>query len=364
MKFNTKFYDKSYILDEISSDSYKHDINKNIAIHIHVFYIDMLDIFIDYLKNSPYKFDLLISVSSEENKNICLQKMNNNSLKKLNKLLIKVVPNIGRDIAPLLIDFKEEQKEYDFICHIHTKKSLETIRDTEWLDYLLRNLIGEKAIKNIIYYLNNDSSIGIIFPPVYMGVLHWVIELADIDRINMEQLLKLMEINFTLQNNNFLYSPGTMFWYKPNSLKKLFDLNLSLDDFPKEPIPTTGTIAHALERLVGIVAQNNGYKIKLYICREDLINSLIYAYEFKKDIINKDLEINSFKISIEEYKLKIPWFEIFNIYNNSNILKIVIFGIKIIIKITPKKINKIAWWIPVKKLRDNFRNKFNSKLIN
>ena len=46
------------------------------------------------------------------------------------------------------------------------------------------------------------------------------------------------------------------------------------------------------------------------------------------------------------------------------LLKTVIFGIKIIIKITPEKIDKIAWWIPVKNLRDNFRNKFNSKLIN
>ena len=359
MEYDSKFCDKSYILDEIPSNSYEYNIDKKIAIHIHVFYIDMLDIVIGYLKNSPYKFDLLISVNSEENKNICIKKINNNSLKKLNKLLIKVVPNIGRDIAPLLIDFKEEQKDYDLFCHLHTKKSLQTIRDTEWLDYLLRNLISKKAIKNIVHNFNSDNNIGIIFPPVYMGVLHWVLKLADIDRINMEQLLKRMSVNFTLQNNNFLYSPGTMFWYRPNSLKKLFDLNLSYNDFPKEPIPTTGTIAHALERLVGIVAQNNGYNIRLYICREDLISSLIYAYELKKDIINKDLEINSFKINIvEEYKLKIPWFSIFNIYNNSNTLRIVIFGIKITIKMTPEKINRIAWWIPIRKLRDNFRNKF------
>lgn len=83
MEYDSKFYDKSYILDEISSNSYKYNIDKNIAIHIHIFYIDMLDIFIDYLKNSPYKFDLLISVNSEENKNICMQKINNNSLKNL-----------------------------------------------------------------------------------------------------------------------------------------------------------------------------------------------------------------------------------------------------------------------------------------
>lgn len=116
MKYNSKFCDKSYILDEVYSNSYEYNINKKIAIHIHIFYIDMLDKFIDYLKNSPYKFDLLISVHSEENRNICIQKINNNSLKKLNKLLIKIVPNIGRDIAPLLIDFKLE-KLYNYLLY-------------------------------------------------------------------------------------------------------------------------------------------------------------------------------------------------------------------------------------------------------
>ena len=83
MEYDSKFYDKSYILDEVSSNGYEYNIDKKIAIHIHVFYIDMLDKFIDYLKNSPYSFDLLISVCSEENKNICMQKINNNSLKNL-----------------------------------------------------------------------------------------------------------------------------------------------------------------------------------------------------------------------------------------------------------------------------------------
>ena len=109
MKYNTKFYDKEYILNEISDGNYEYNLgNKKIAIHIHVFYIDMLNIFIKYLENSPYIFDLLISVNSEENKNICKQIINNKILQKLNKLIIKIVPNIGRDIAPLLIDFKEE----------------------------------------------------------------------------------------------------------------------------------------------------------------------------------------------------------------------------------------------------------------
>ena len=35
-----------------------------------------------------------------------------------------------------------------------------------------------------------------------------------------------------------------------------------------------------------------------------------------------------------------------------------LFGIKISLKINEKNINKIAWWIPIKKFRDKFRGKF------
>ena len=351
MEYDSKFYDKSYILDEISSNSYKHNINKKIAIHIHIFYIDMLDKFIDYLKNSPYKFDLLISVHSEENKNICIQKINNNSLKKLNKLLIKIVPNIGRDIAPLLIDFKKEQKEYDFICHIHTKKSLHDVLLKRWCDYLLMNLISKSAIKNIIDSFIQNENIGIVFPPIFPEAFNYVLKLEDIDKLNMCKLLNKMNIDFIPDSNNFIFPAGSMFWYKPDALKKLFDLNLCYDDFPKEPIAPAATIAHAIERLFGIVVEDHGYIIKCYIERKELIDTFYNFYG-----------LTELKFENEILKLNCNWWTIFGISNNSEYLKVTLFGIKIIIKITPEKINKITWWIPVKKLRDNFRNKFNTNL--
>ena len=358
MKYNSKFCDKSYILDEFYSDSYEYNINKKIAIHIHVFYIDMLDKFIDYLKNSPYKFDLLISVHSEENRNICIQKINNNSLKKLNKLLIKIVPNIGRDIAPLLIDFKEEQKEYDFICHIHTKKSLHDVLLKRWCDYLLMNLISKSAIKNIIDSFIQNENIGIVFPPIFPEAFNYVLKLEDIDKLNMCKLLNKMNIDFIPDSNNFIFPSGSMFWYKPAALKSLFLLNLNNKDFTKEPISITGTIAHAIERLFGIIAEYNGYKIKCYIDRKQLIDNFFDIY----DLVEFRFKLVESKLKNEKLKLNCNWWTIFGISNNSEYLKLTLFGIKIIIKITPEKIDKIAWWIPVKKLRDNFRNKFNTNL--
>ena len=46
--------------------------------------------------------------------------------------------------------------------------------------------------------------------------------------------------------------------------------------------------------------------------------------------------------------------------NYNNYFEIVIFGIRII-KINLNKygiLKKISWWIPIRKLRDNFRSKF------
>ena len=52
------------------------------------------------------------------------------------------------------------------------------------------------------------------------------------------------------------------------------------------------------------------------------------------------------------------WIKFFGIYNNKDYIFIYIFFIKFTIKINEKNINKIAWWIPVRKWRDSFRNKF------
>lgn len=348
MKYNTKFYDKEYILNEISDGNYEYNLgNKKIAIHIHVFYIDMLNIFIKYLENSPYIFDLLISVNSEENKNICKQKINNKILQKLNKLIIKIVPNIGRDIAPLLIDFKEEQIEYDYICHVHTKKSLHNIFLKRWCDYLLMNLISESAIKNILYSFEQNKNIGIIFPPVFPEIFHYILKLDNIDRLNMCELLDKMNIQFYPNSHNFIFPAGSMFWYKPNALKNIFLLNLQRDNFPEEPIPETGTISHAIERLFGIVAEYNGYKVKCYIDNKELINTFFNIY----DIIE-------FRFKNEEIKLNCNWFTFFGISNNSEFIRLTIFGIKFNFRINENIINRLASCIPIRKWRDNFINKF------
>ena len=46
-----------------------------------------------------------------------------------------------------------------------------------------------------------------------------------------------------------------------------------------------------------------------------------------------------------------------NQYNTKDYLMFYLFGIKVSLKINEKNINKLVWWIPVRKWRDNFRSK-------
>ena len=50
-----------------------------------------------------------------------------------------------------------------------------------------------------------------------------------------------------------------MFWFRPKSLKCLFDKNWTYNDFPPEPNETDGTLLHAIERIYPLVAQDEGY---------------------------------------------------------------------------------------------------------
>ena len=86
-------------------------------------------------------------------------------------------------------------------------------------------------------------------------------------------------------------------------------------------------------------------------------------YDYRDDIINYLIEENNEKESEIHYLRncidgKQNWIKLFGIYNTKDYLMFYLFGFKISFKMNENRVNKLAWWMPIRKWRDNFRNKF------
>ena len=81
---------------------------------------------------------------------------------------------------------------------------------------------------------------------------------------------------------------GSVFWCRTDAIKKLTSPNWTVEDFPAEPMPTDGTISHALERIFPFVAQIEGFYTGWLMTDEfaksEIENFIYYAkkfYEYK-----------------------------------------------------------------------------------
>ena len=100
--------------------------NCSIVIQAHVFHVDLINNIINLTNNISVKFDLLITTTKNENKNLIEKEIKKNS--KANKYEILVLENKGKDVLPLLTQLKKVIHKYKYFCHIHTKKSINNWR--------------------------------------------------------------------------------------------------------------------------------------------------------------------------------------------------------------------------------------------
>ena len=298
----TKFLSKELIH---SSNQTKFAENKlKIGIHLHLFNIDQSFDFVQQLKDAPYKFDLLISVVDEKSKKIAGRYFNQNTLLASNQIIIKVFPNRGRDVAPWLVGFKKELNSYDVVCHLHAKKSSHFSWGNSWNNYLIKNLISPVAFNEIINYFIQNKNIGVIFPPIYKEIYKFWVQ-NSFSHLGLDNLLEVckillqkMGIRQNLDRDSVYFSVGNMFWYRTKAMTPLFKLNLKFDDFPEEPIPVDGTIAHAIERLHTIIADDQGYQTISYINQDELISH--YHKNVMVDVLDGEDYKNQFQKSFSD----------------------------------------------------------------
>ena len=245
-------------------------LDNSIAVHVHIFHLDLVSEIILYLNNIPQKFDLYISVPEGRTDDTQALKKELSTINNVGQIYIKTTPNVGRDIAPMLCEFGRELKKYDFIAHFHTKKTQEDPSLKNWRKYIFTHLLGSQdLIKQILISLNNNT--GMIAPPDYSSCWDTSGWSANIDMAQKVIDRSSLTIDLKKEYPAISFPQGTMFWARTDYLKEFFALPITYSDFPKEPIERDGTIAHALERLFFIWGRDTNMKIqKVFLSQEEM----------------------------------------------------------------------------------------------
>ncbi|MCQ2390810.1 MAG: rhamnan synthesis F family protein [Kiritimatiellae bacterium] len=228
-------------------------VKRRIAIHVHAFFPDVLPRILTALDRSAILFDLFISAPE----GVTLP----SRLSQRPRCLVRTCPNRGRDLAPLVCTFGKELLCYDYVAHFHTKKSAHVVGKKDWLGHLLDQLLGSQDdVERILGLL--ESGYGFVSPSDYLEVPEdptgWMRNRDDAERILSRSSLTL---DLRRDYTPIRFPQGSMFWARTDFLESFFELPLTYDDFPEEPIGVDGSPAHALERLFFLWGQETSLKV-------------------------------------------------------------------------------------------------------
>lgn len=224
----------------------KFEKNNDIAVILHIHYTDVWEEIEQYLMNLEM-FDLYVTLTNTENNII------ENIVKKYPNTNIKIVENRGRDVLPFINIYQEiEQFNYQFICKIHSKKSLYREDGNDIRGNLYSSLLGSKeTIENILATFKSNEKLGLLANSDYL-IKHTEHNMTY-DKDIVKKLSKLLGFKF-----EYSYFPaGSMFWFRPEALKGIE--KIANHYFEIEEGLADGTTAHGIERLFCILIESNSF---------------------------------------------------------------------------------------------------------
>ncbi|SMG63141.1 Rhamnan synthesis F, partial [methanotrophic bacterial endosymbiont of Bathymodiolus sp.] len=171
--------------------------------------------------------------------------------------------NRGRDILPFIQMLKYIiPLDYKYVCKIHTKKSTHRQDGDIWRKHLVASILSSvKRIEQAKELIDNGAGIVIA-----KGNIFSYEEWKGSNEHMINELVKKLNIKL---DSNFLFPAGSIFWFSPYVFRKITDL-IDVSEFEFEEGQVDGTIAHAVERIFGlmcfiekkILKKFSGYMIK------------------------------------------------------------------------------------------------------
>jgi lipopolysaccharide biosynthesis protein len=232
----------------------------NIAIHVHMRYTDLIGEFAKHLSSMPYYYDCYITTDTdqkvEEIKSVFM-----GILSKAKKVIVKKTLNMGGDMGSFMYQMGGIAKDYDYLCHIHSEKSLYSDFEYNWRNHLLTCLLGDEInIRTIIASFEDNSDLGLVFPEQSWYTRNFF---PNQWRINYSTLLKFLsdiKVNMSVHDYEPEIVYGNMLWLRTKAVENIFACGSTFIDFAEEQAQLDGTLSNVIEGSWCYIAQLNGYK--------------------------------------------------------------------------------------------------------
>jgi len=226
------------------------------ALVLHLHYTDLIEEILPFL-HSAAEADLFVTLPASAAASIARR-----LLEEFPNARLDCYANRGRDVYPFLELLQViNTLEYDYCCKVHGKKSMHRSDGHQLRADAFRSLLGSSAVvSKHLTLLREDPTVGLIAPPAS------VLELAEPSRVTfnrrwLETLGSRIGLIDVAEDPDSRFIAGTMFWCRLSALAPLLALNLTIEQFEDEAGQSDGTLAHAVERIIGAVSAKSGLRI-------------------------------------------------------------------------------------------------------
>ncbi|MBF4578836.1 glycoside hydrolase family 99-like domain-containing protein [Frigoribacterium sp. VKM Ac-2530] len=233
-----------------------------VVVVVHVFYADLLPGILAELRHVPESFDLVVTVTEGVEVDVAAA-LRELGLDLLRETVVLRVENRGRDILPLVSVVNAGLLDgYDAVLKVHTKRSAWRADHEQlagsggaWRDELVGAVLpSREGAARVLRALRTTRAGLVTSGASIVGAEHW-----GADRELVVDLLRRLELDDLVIDLRF--PAGSIWWGDAFVVRGLRALRLERDDFPDEDGAVDGTTAHAVERLLGILAIESGMTV-------------------------------------------------------------------------------------------------------
>ena len=268
-----------------------------VAVFIHAFYADMMPEFWALIERLPCKAHLFLTTATEDNARLIEEFLVDKGRGPEDFTVRVVEQNRGRDMSSLFITWRDVvlSGRYEVALRLHSKRTPQVARQVgeSFRDHLFENLVRSPGyVSGLLDRLEAEPDIGLVIPPVIHVGFGTLGHSWFNNKTALATLAKKMDIHVPLDDYTPVAAYGTMYWFRPDALAKMFSWDWNWDEYNPEPHHIDGGLAHVQERLIGYCAQDAGYRV-LQVMNTEMAARNYAKLEYKLQLFSSYLGSNN-----------------------------------------------------------------------